>query len=265
VRVDPAQLQVALINLAVNARDAMPKGGTFTVTAENRALRGQDTTEAVAIAVTDTGSGMPREVLARAFEPFFTTKEVGRGTGLGLAQVYGFAQQSGGSVDIGSEMGRGTTVTLYLPRAAGAEISVPIAASTPLTARAAVERRVLLVEDNREVAEVGRSILVERGHRVTLAGNVAQALELLDGEAFDMVVSDLVMPGEGNGLDLARTVRRRWPGLPIALMTGYSDAASEAVGEGYTLLAKPYEPADLIDAVESATAAKIIALAGTSR
>lgn len=262
VCVDPSQLQVALINLAVNARDAMPKGGMFTVSAENRVLRGTDATEAVAISVTDTGSGMPREVLARVFEPFFTTKEVGRGTGLGLAQVYGFAQHSGGSVDIGSEVGRGTTVTLYLPRAAIEEATRPETALTTPIGRASVQRRVLLVEDNAEVAEVGCSILIERGHRITLAENVAKALDWLGNDTFDVVVSDLVMPGERNGLDLARTVTLRWPGLPVVLVTGYSEAAGEAVADGFPLLRKPYEPADLIDAVESATAAKVIPLAG---
>jgi PAS domain S-box-containing protein len=257
VRVDPSQLEVALINLAVNARDAMPRGGTFTVIAENRVLRGQETTEAVALSVTDTGTGMPKEVLARVFEPFFTTKDVGRGTGLGLAQVYGFAQQSGGSVDIGSEVGRGTTVTLYLPRATGAEAPVSQASSMPI-GRTMVSRRVLLVEDNVEVAEVGRSILVERGHRVALAANVAQALQRLESETFDVVVSDLVMPGERNGLDLARTISSRWSGLPVLLMTGYSEAAGEAIDEGLTLLRKPYEPDELIEAVESATAATVI-------
>ncbi|HEX2556384.1 MAG TPA: ATP-binding protein [Microvirga sp.] len=265
VRVDPSQLQVALINLAVNARDAMPKGGTFTVAAENRVSHGQGTSETVALTVSDTGSGMPREVLARAFEPFFTTKDVGRGTGLGLAQVYGFAQQSGGSVDIGSEVGRGTTVTLYLPRATGEEVTLPAEAAPPPVGRAAVERRVLLVEDNNEVAEVGRLILAERGHHVTVAANVSQALDRLQGEAFDIVVSDLVMPGEKNGLGLARIVARRWPNIPIVLMTGYSEAAGQAVTEGFALLRKPYEPADLIDAVESATAAKVIPLSGSRR
>jgi PAS domain S-box-containing protein len=249
VRIDSSQLQVALINLAANARDAMPNGGRFTVAAMNRVLHGHEAAEVVAISISDTGTGMARDVLARAFEPFYTTKEVGRGTGLGLAQVYGFVQQSGGSVEIGSEVGNGTTVTLNLPRAeADQAVSAGKRSDDPPFVQTG-KRRVLLVEDNAEVAEVGRAILVERGHEVTVCANVTDALAMLDRVPFDIVCSDLVMPGEMDGLDLARAVRARKPDLPIVLMTGYSEAANTAVSEGFTLLLKPYEPTALVKAV----------------
>ncbi|HEV2560224.1 MAG TPA: ATP-binding protein [Microvirga sp.] len=255
VRADLSQLQVALINLAANARDAMPKGGTFTLAAENLALGGDRSIEAVALSVSDTGVGIPREALARVFEPFFTTKDVGQGSGLGLAQVYGFAQQSGGSVDVRSEPGRGTTVTLYLPRAErDAPVQADMSRPEALGARPPRPLRILFVEDNPDVAEVGRSILAERGHVVTAAPNVEAALASLESTAFDLVCSDLVMPGGAGGLDLARTVRDRWPGLPLVLVTGYSDAAGEARAEGFTLLQKPYQPEDLLAAVETAPA-----------
>ena len=246
VEVDRAQFQVALLNLAVNARDAMPRGGTLRITARNE--RDADA-EVVAIAVSDTGHGMSREVLERAFEPFFTTKEVGRGTGLGLAQVYGFANQSGGTAEIESEVGRGTTVTLYLPRC---HQTVPVRTSM---ADEVVDwnrsLRILLVEDNVQVAEVAGSILTEQGHEVTTAHSADDALEILEtGRHFDFVFSDLVMPGERDGLDLARLIRAWWPTLPVLLATGYSEAGGRATQEGFTLLAKPYRAAALIATIE---------------
>lgn len=164
VRIDPSQLQVALINMAANARDAMPKGGTFRVKTENTVLRDGEALEGVALSVSDTGVGMPREVLARAFEPFFTTKEVGKGTGLGLAQVYGLVEHSGGSVDIRSEVGRGTTITLYLPKAAADELAPAVqdTAPAPQNPRALT---ILVVDDNVQVAEMAETVLAERGHR----------------------------------------------------------------------------------------------------
>jgi PAS domain S-box-containing protein len=245
---DPAQLQATLINVAANARDAMPTGGTLTIRAENTVLQDGELGEGIAVSLTDTGQGMPKEVLARVFEPFFTTKEVGKGTGLGLAQVYGFAHQAGGSVDIRSEEGRGTTVTLYLPRAR-TEV-VEGAEEAAVREGTVCPRNILLVDDNAQVAEVATAILTEQGHRVTYARNADEALTKLEAsQGFDLVFSDLVMPGERNGLDLAHTVRERWPSLPILLATGYSDAASRATQEGFTLLAKPYSPDTLLRAV----------------
>lgn len=254
IEVDPVQLQVALINLAVNARDAMPKGGTFRVKTENIVLRNGQMREAVAISLIDTGVGIPEDVLSQVFEPFFTTKEVGQGSGLGLAQVYGFAQQSGGTVDIRSEVGRGTTVTLYLPRAKAPakkpeeSADAPVVESHPL--------RILLVEDNPHVAEVAASLLTERGHSVTHASSADEALDQLQPDAgFDLVFSDLVMPGELDGLELARRIRADWPSLPVLLATGYSNVANRATEEGFRLLTKPYQPHALLSAIQEITAA----------
>ncbi|GJE09489.1 hybrid sensor histidine kinase/response regulator [Methylobacterium longum] len=251
VEVDPAQLQIALINLAVNARDAMPRGGQFRIRTENVTAPGSDLEQSVAIAVSDTGSGMPPEVVARAFEPFFTTKEVGKGTGLGLPQVYAFAQQSRGSVRITSEVGRGTTFTISLPHTQAQIVERqrvshdPDAAARPL--------RVLVVEDNAQVAEVAVSILTERGHAVVSSASASEALHVLtSGQPFDVILSDLVMPGEMNGFDLAQHVRDRWPTLPVLLATGYSDQAARAIKAGFPLISKPYEPAALLLAVEGA-------------
>jgi CheY-like chemotaxis protein len=223
------------------------------VKAENARESEDQPFDRVAISVSDTGHGMSEDVLERAFNPFFTTKEVGRGTGLGLAQVYGFAQQSGGTVEIKSEVGSGTTVTLCLPRC-----QLPVRAAD----RRAVERngrrrplRLLLVEDNVQVAEVAASILEEHGHTVTTVHGADQALAMLDeSQGFDLVFSDLVMPGERDGLDLARTVRTRWPTLPVLLATGYSEAGGRAAKEGFPLLAKPYRASSLVSTIERVSA-----------
>jgi len=253
VEVDQAQLQVALINLAANARDAMPRGGTLRIRAENTPPRDGKTFEGVAVAVTDTGHGMSRAVVDRAFDPFFTTKEAGKGTGLGLAQVYGFANQSGGSAEITSEVDKGTTVTLYLRRC-HSPISVRVASSAyPSDMKR--DLRILLVEDNVQVAEVAASILEEHDHVVTTAHNADDALRMLENDdRFDFVFSDLVMPGERDGLDLARTVRARWPDLPVLLATGYSEAGGRATQEGFNLLAKPYRAAALVAMIERTAA-----------
>ncbi|AWN44021.1 hybrid sensor histidine kinase/response regulator [Methylobacterium durans] len=249
VEADPSQLQIALINLAVNARDAMPKGGLFRIRTENVTKPGQDGPECVEIAVSDTGHGMPPDVLARAFEPFFSTKEVGKGTGLGLPQVYGFAQQAHGSLRVASEVGHGTTFTISLHRtnAQVAETAKsglkPGAAERPL--------RVLLVEDNAQVAEVAAAVMTERGHSVVSTGSAPEAMRVLNsGQPFDLVLSDLVMPGGMSGFDLAQSVRSRWPALPVLLATGYSDQAAKVIKEGFPLISKPYEPAALLLAVE---------------
>jgi PAS domain S-box-containing protein len=265
VQVDPVQLQSALINLAVNARDAMPGGGTFRIRAQNRVSREGSGAEGVAIQVSDTGTGIAPEDLPRVFEPFFTTKETGKGTGLGLAQVYGFVRQSGGTVDIMSEPGRGTTLSLMLPRA-----SWPAASSPVVSPPAEVDRgralRILLVEDNGQVAELATELLREAGHEVVAATTGREALDrLADDAAFDLVFSDLVMPGGIDGLQLAQTIRTRWPTLPILLATGYSSESSKAQRKGFRLLSKPYEPAALLAAVAEVAAggrntAKVIPL-----
>jgi two-component system NtrC family sensor kinase len=245
VEVDPSQLQIALINLAANARDAMPKGGTFRVRTYAPSASGG---RVMALEVTDTGIGMSPDVLARVGEPFFTTKAVGKGTGLGLAQVFGFAQQSGGSVELRSAPGEGTTVTLLLPRTQNIKRSSQAASNDEAAAEPIQPAHILLVEDNEQVADVAKLILAEQGHSVVHAPNAVEALAILsrDADRFDLLFSDLVMPGPRDGLDLARAVRREWPDLPVILATGYSDAAARAKRDGFALISKPYEP-EIVD------------------
>ncbi len=255
VKVDPSELELALLNLAVNARDAMPSGGTLTITAKPVVLRGKTGEEGlhgefVAIRVADTGTGIPSDILPRVFEPFFTTKDVGKGTGLGLSQVYGFASQSGGAATITSSR-RGTAVTFFLPQTW----------ETPARAReqaAAISAKptagtVLLVEDNTEVAEVGKAYLEELGYKVKQAGSAQAGLDLLEREdGIDLVFSDILMPGGLNGLELAGTVRRRFPGIGVLLTSGYSSSAQDAVRRGFAVLQKPYDLAALDQALRDA-------------
>ncbi|MBY0323298.1 MAG: response regulator [Reyranella sp.] len=258
VAIDTSEFELALLNLAVNARDAMSGGGSLVIGADNVTV-GEGTKAAetlgiagdfVAVRVADTGSGIPAEIVGRVFEPFFTTKEVGKGTGLGLSQVYGFARQAGGTATVESAPGRGTTVTLYLPRST-APLSAEAAPADPPPARLAERVRVLLVEDNAAVAEVTRELLAELGYDVVHAADVAAARAALEGEAIDVVLSDIVMPGGANGLDLAREVRQRG-GLPVVLATGYSDQAQAAANEGFAILRKPYSMNGLHDALREA-------------
>jgi CheY-like chemotaxis protein len=175
------------------------------------------------------------------FDPFFTTKGEGKGTGLGLSQVHGFAHQSGGSVVINSDMGQGTRVTLYLPRATTETASEPVVAVQKTSSAGC---SVLVVEDNPEVAEVTSDLLARMGCDAVVVSDVPAALALLEGKQFDIVLSDIVMAGAMNGLDLARTVRQRWPDMRMVLTTGYSEAAAEATKE-FTVLRKPYQVEDL--------------------
>ncbi|WP_051340676.1 hybrid sensor histidine kinase/response regulator [Azospirillum halopraeferens] len=254
IEADRAQLELAVLNLAVNARDAMPGGGRLTVRAANvrpdggpdapAGLRG----DFVALSVVDTGCGIDPAVRDRVFDPFFTTKEVGKGTGLGLSQVFGFASQSGGMVTLDSTVGQGTTVTLYLPRATGTVAGTT--GSGPARLPDGCGRRILLVEDSPEIGRTTTTLLEGFGYTVTLVDNARAALDTLaSGRAFDLVLSDIVMPGDLNGLDLARTVRDRYAGLPIMLTTGYSTAATAAVEDGFVLLHKPYRPEALAEAI----------------
>ncbi|HYE45085.1 MAG TPA: ATP-binding protein [Caulobacter sp.] len=246
VEIDPGQLEVAVLNMAVNARDAMPRGGMITIVAANEpglddgALKG----DYVKLGVCDVGAGMEPEVVARVFEPFFTTKEVGKGTGLGLSQVYGFIRASGGEVRIESEPGAGTRVFLYLPRSTkpmpAREVSHPPLAVEPGRGRA------LIVEDDEGVANFVCQMFEELGWTVRRAPTAGSALDLIEAdEPFDLVFSDLVMPGEMDGVGLARRIAELRPGLPILLTTGYSEAAVAATAEGLRLLAKPYRIEDL--------------------
>jgi two-component system, NtrC family, sensor kinase len=245
VRVDVSEFELAILNLAVNAKDAMPDGGTLSIRAKPVTLRGEASEEGlagdfVAVRVADSGHGIAPDVLARVFEPFFTTKEVGKGTGLGLSQVYGFAKQSGGTATVSSTLGRGTTVTVYLPRSAEAAPAISPQTQTPVETEPA--GTVLLVEDNADVAEVGADYLRQLGYRVRSVANAQAAIAALRLDAeVDLVFSDILMPGGRNGLDLAREIGERFPGIPVLLTTGYSASAQEAVHLGVTVLQKPYD------------------------
>ena len=254
VEVDVAELDLSLVNIAVNARDAMQDGGTFTVSARNipagAGRSGHPTADHVELLLTDTGIGIPREMLTKIFDPFFTTKAVGKGTGLGLSQVYGFANQSGGNVSVASEVGRGTTITLSLPRnkavavavadTAGAEVGVP------------AEGMILVVEDNLEVADVTATLLEQIGYDVVRAGNAVEALaRLQEGRRVDLIFSDIVMPGGMNGIHLAQEVSERYPGIRVLLTTGYSDVAAAAETR-FPILRKPFELTALERAIREA-------------
>lgn len=244
VKVDGSELELALVNLTLNARDAMSQGGVVTIRADNRRLDQNRPASApigdfVALSISDTGSGIAADLLPRVFDPFFTTKRGANGTGLGLSQVHGFAHQSGGTVTIDSEIGHGATVTLYLPRADRDPEAADAVAESEVPGG-----RVLLVEDNPEVAEVTASLLEQLGYKVEARGNAAAGLAALDSGSFDLVVSDIVMAGEIDGLGLARVVRQRYPRLPIVLVTGYADTAALA-GAEFCVLRKPYRLAEL--------------------
>ena len=249
IKADPSELELALLNLAVNARDAMPSGGTLTITIKPVLLRGKASEEGlngefIAVRVADTGTGIPADVLPRVFEPYFTTKDVDKGTGLGLSQVYGFAKQSGGAVTITSAPRRGTAVTLFLPRTWETPDEI-----RPMPPSAAVKRpagTVLLVEDNAEVAAVGKAYLEQLGYEVRQAASAQAALDLLDSDGdVDAVFSDILMPGGMNGLVMAGLMRRRFPNISVLLTTGYSSSADDAVRQGFEVLQKPYDIATL--------------------
>ncbi|MBM6581644.1 response regulator [Microvirga sp. BT689] len=247
-KVDLNELELAILNIAVNARDAMPQGGRLLIEARNMTLRDPAVIglkgDFVVLSLADTGCGIPKDVLPRVFEPFYTTKDVGKGTGLGLSQVYGFAQQSGGTATASAEPGQGTVITLYLPRTQEAAADESVRMPEPL--RRSGQGHVLLVEDNVDIAEVTRSILEEMGLQVTHVADARAALAALQpGAGFDLVFSDIVMPGDLNGVDLARIIRREHPSLPVLLATGYSSVAQAAMDEGYTILRKPYDAAEL--------------------
>ena len=259
VRADPSEIENAVLNLAINARDAMPKGGrlvieTANVTAEEDQIGSIDRLPAgpyVRISVSDTGSGMASDVLAHAFEPFFTTKEPGRGTGLGLSTIYGFARQLGGTTTIYSEPGMGTTVTLYLPRTDEAAPEPPVDREGP--APRSKGETVLLIEDNSEVREVTRQRLEGLGYIVIEAENGPAALAtLVSGAKIDVVFSDMIMSGGLSGYDVAREVRQRWPQIRLLLTSGYpDDILRQQITELHDLriLRKPYGRRELADAL----------------
>jgi signal transduction histidine kinase/ActR/RegA family two-component response regulator len=252
VEVDPSQLEVAVLNTAINARDAMPSGGKIVIAAQNLPAGPGRAQDLVRISVSDTGVGIPPELISRVFEPFFTTKGVGQGTGLGLSQVYGFARSSGGDVLFESEVGKGTTVSIDIPRSLKTPPPETVRRSAPVSGIR--ERcRVLLVEDDDNVAMLVGEMLDELGYDATRAPTAVTALENLRMEQdFDLVFSDMIMPGEMDGLDLAREIARRRPDLPIVLTTGYSEAAAGALAQGIRLLVKPYRIEDLAAELDAA-------------
>jgi PAS domain S-box-containing protein len=246
---DPNQLESALLNLCINARDAMPKGGRLTISTQDvhlsaAALAGEDGTtpgDYVEVAVADTGVGMPPEVAARVFEPFFTTKPVGQGTGLGLSQIHGFVRQSGGVVRLESAPGKGTTVRLYLPwhERARAEEDRPTAAEP---GRADAGETLLLVEDETTVRELAAERLRELGYRVLEAADGPMALRALRGaDRLDLLVTDVGLPGALNGRQVADAARERWPALPVLFITGYAGGALEGrLAPGMAVIGKPF-------------------------
>jgi len=244
VVVDIAEFETALVNLVINARDAMPNGGIITVAAHDHAgseeTGGQDY---VAITVRDTGDGIAPDVLDKIFDPFFTTKPVGKGTGLGLSQVHGFAHQAGGTVKVASELGKGTEVTILLPREGGAPQPVDAKAT-----EGGGSGTVLLVEDNPDVASVSTSLLEQLGYSVRRVADAEAALRAIEHDGVDLVFSDIVMPGKMDGLALAHRLRQIRPDLPILLATGYSDAALNVRGD-FPILRKPYEIHQLSQAI----------------
>ncbi|HEX3862089.1 MAG TPA: ATP-binding protein [Stellaceae bacterium] len=252
VSVDVPELELALVNVVVNARDAIAENGTIAITAQNIRLRTTDTAdeiegEFVALAISDTGCGIPPDLVPKVFEPFFTTKGLEKGTGLGLSQVYGFTRQSGGTVTIESIVGVGTTLVLYLPRSAAlpaADPEIPAGSES-----SCANERVLLVEDNADVREAASMLLAQLGYRVVEVDNAAAALDVLgSGERFNLVFSDIVMPGDLNGIGLARQVRNKYPQMRVLLTTGYSQSEA-AAQSGFPVLRKPYRLAALARAV----------------
>jgi len=255
VDADPAALELALLNLAFNARDAMPEGGKLRLSAINQFLEGEPEGlrgEYVAISISDTGTGMSREILDRAFEPFFTTKGYGQGTGLGLSQVFGLAKQLHGALTAESKLGRGSTFTLYLPASRG------VHRDETLGPRPASNLgRVMIVEDDLMVAELAAGMLADVGFEPTVVHSAKQALDqLAAGDRPKLIFTDIVMPGGISGIELAEKVRDRFPELPILLTTGYSEQVGGS--HGFPVLQKPYELQSLVGALQKILKHEII-------
>ncbi|HXT80738.1 MAG TPA: ATP-binding protein [Acetobacteraceae bacterium] len=262
--IDQTQLELAILNLAINARDAMGLGGVVGIGARNVAAADPDKPavlahgDYVAISVSDTGSGMSEDIISKAFEPFFTTKEIGKGTGLGLSQVYGLAKQSGGDVRIRSVPGRGTTVEIFVPRSPGTGTVVSETEAKP-TPRAECRATVLVVDDQEDVREVAVAHLEALGYPTVQASDSRVAADLLNAEGattIDLLLVDFAMP-QFSGVKLAQAARARRPDLPIVIVTGYTEASlSDQHIEGAVLLRKPYRMPDLANAIEAAMRAR---------
>ena len=253
VSIDIPEFELALVNLVVNARDAMPEGGSISLTGDNVTLYGSETIEAikgefVALTVSDTGTGIAPENLPKIFEPFFTTKSAGKGTGLGLSQTYGFAQQSGGAIAVHSKLGHGTQVTLYLPRSH--QPVAAVVANEPASQAPGRGEKILVVEDNPDVRAVAVTLLEQLNYRTVAVDNAKAALNLLgNGTSVDLVFSDVMLPGDLDGLGLAEAISKRYPQTPVLLTSGYSKAL---IGRhGLPILRKPYQISALAEAVRS--------------
>ena len=244
VELDRNQLQSAILNIASNARDAMPDGGRLTISTTT--ATGADGVTMVALEISDTGVGMDTETVGRVFEPFFTTKSAGQGTGLGLSQVYGFASQSGGDVLVLSEPEVGTAVTMLLPCSEATDAPRPAAAEAEVAVQNTAD--ILVVEDNEEVGAFAEALLGELGHKVTRAGSGEEALDLCRERRFDVVFSDVVMPGMG-GLELAEILGQEMPDVPVVLATGYSPEIAQSGSGGRPVILKPYRLATLAEAM----------------
>ena len=255
-RVDPAQFEAALLNLIVNAADATPAGGRISIDIAPCRLESEEAADVRAggymqVRVSDTGEGMPPDVMDKVFEPFFTTKAVGKGTGLGLSQVYGFVRQSGGGVTVESRQGEGTAFSIFLPAAHAAEATPELSQAPPV--RQAQALRVLLVDDDPEVAEIAEAMLQDLGHTVRAAHSADEALALIrSNSGLDLLISDVVMPGSMNGVELAHAAVAEVPGLKVLLSSGYAGADLDpSLAEApWPLLPKPYQKAELAEQIE---------------
>ncbi|OLC49492.1 MAG: hypothetical protein AUH43_07560 [Acidobacteria bacterium 13_1_40CM_65_14] len=258
--VDPAALEAAVLNVALNARDAMPDGGSLTIRTSKVDVAAAPATDDdlkpgsyAALALEDTGCGMSPDIVARVFDPFFTTKTGGRGTGLGLSMVYGFAKQSGGTVTIASEPGRGTTVTMFLPMAGRDQQSPAISAAS--IDMPSVARTILVVEDEADVRNIVRRQLESLGHRVLVAEAATEALLLIQSPgAPDLLLADVVLSGGMNGIELAKAARAARPGLPVIFMSGYTavaEAQQRMRETGAPLLSKPFTSPQLARAINA--------------
>ena len=257
--VDPNQIELAVLNLAINARDASEVGDSITLETANATVGPPQNAheppagEYVVVSVTDNGTGMTKEVLAKAFEPFYTTKEIGKGSGLGLSQVLGFAKQSGGGMRIESRVGEGTSVKIYLPRAMRSDVPLP-SESIGAPKRSVKGAVILLVDDDSAVREVTASILRDLGHVVIEVGSGGGALDLLDRSAhIDLVVLDFAMPGM-NGIEVARQVRAKVPSRPVVFVTGYADTSALGDIDDTQIVKKPFIGNELADKVQFALA-----------
>jgi CheY-like chemotaxis protein len=255
--IDPTQIELVILNLAINARDAMEVGGTLIIETANVTLDNPRRAEEpapgsyVMLSVSDNGFGMSEEVLARAIEPFFTTKEVGKGSGLGLSQVFGLAKQSGGGVRIDTRVGEGTSVKVYLPRAPRKVRAAEAPNSIQRTSAAKGLVSVLVVDDDSAVREVTRNILTDLGYEVVEAGSGGAALDVLGRVGVDIALLDFAMPGM-NGAELAKEIRARRPHMPIVFATGYADVSALSDESEERIVQKPFNEQELLQKLSAA-------------